>query len=680
MSTRIRLILSLTLLSLVIAVPAARAQDAVVVLTLERQTPFAICDGPCESGEAIVDVAITATNTGDTAIEDLSLGLVLAPAVDTRGDYERSMDPAVPVTTLFGVTRPQEGSIAAGKSRTFETAIDLTEFKITRDESHIYPLSIDVRSADVPVAELRTPVLFFFQPPIRPLAFTWTVEMAPPITFGPDGVFADDSIEREVAPGGRIAAQVEMLRELAETATAGNVVLSPVLVVTLQRMAAGYRVGDRQVPQGQGGSGQAQALLASLRRSLAAPNVEVSVYPFAAPQMPAMLRSGLARDLDLQIDRGRDLVSTALGITPSTSVARAPYGQLDGNAIQRLAADGATTLLVDADTVDRPAQPLDFAPLPTAALDGPGSGDPIGLVLPDPTAQALLGSELATTDPVLAAQQVLGDLAAVWQEQPVPPEGTSRGGAVSLTEDLALPARFWEAFGRRVSAAPFLDPIGADELVTRIPPAGTTDILSPSIAFFSSTYVDGIRQQRRRIDTLRSVTPDDASLADRLAQDLLFAEGGQYVGNEAAGRAWIDAVNTATGTIFVRSAPIQRQSFTLASGNTTIPIRFPASEGPPLAVSVQLQSSQLRFPNGNTQQTTISDTERVLTFEASATGAGLGSLLVVVKAPNGRVLSRSTFPVRSTAFNRVAIGITVAAALALIALWLRRLMARRRTT
>jgi hypothetical protein len=670
MSARIRLILSLTLLSLVIAVPAARAQDASVVLTLERQTPFAT------AGESAIDVSITATNTGDAPLDDLAVGLVLGTPARTRGDEQSAMDTTVPLTPQGADTRPQDGSLDAGTSRTFDISFDVLAFGVIPGESLIYPMSVDLRSGDAVVAELRTPVLFFFQTPLRPLAFTWTVEMAPPITFGPDGVFADDAIEREIAPGGRIDAQVEMLRELAKSATAVNVALSPVLVTTLQRMAAGYRVGDREVPQGEGGSGQAQTLLAKLRRSLAAPNVEVSVYPFAAPQMPAMLRSGLARDLDLQIDRGRDLVGTALGITPSTSVARAPYGELDGNAIQRLAADGATTLLVDADTVDRPVQLHDFAPLPTAAVDGPGSGDPIGLVLPDPGVQTLLTSDVVESDPVLAAQQTLGAVAAIWQELP----GTDRGAAVSLTEDLALPSRFWEAFGRRVSTAPFLDPVRADELVSTIPPVGTTDILSPSSAFFSTTYVDEIRQQRRRIDTLRSAIPDDASLADRLAQDLLFSEAGAYVGNEAAGREWIDAVNTATGTVFVRSSPIERQSFTLASGNTTIPIRFPASDGPPLDVSVELQSSQLRFPNGDRQRTTISDTERVLTFNAEATGAGLGSLQVIVRAPNGRILSTSTFPVRSTAFNRVAVGITVAAALALIALWLRRLMARRRTT
>ena len=443
MSTRIRLALALALLSVAVAVPA-RAQDASVVLTLERQTPFASRDEP------VIEVAVTAMNTGDISLEDLAIGFVLGEPTRTRGSVAAAMDPSNEITFGAGETRPQEGSLEPGQSRTFETAIDLADFGVSQVESLIYPMGVDLRSGETVLAELRTPVLFFFQAPVQqPLSFAWTIELSPPITFGPDGSFSDDSIEREVAPEGRITAQVRMLRELAEDGTEANVVLSPILVSTLQRMAGGYRVGDRQVPTGEGGSRQAQALLVSLRKSLAAPNLDVSLYPFAAPQLPAMLRSGLTRDLDLQIDRGRDLVGSVLDVTPSSPAARAPFGELDVNAIQRLAADGATTLLVDADTVDRPAQPQDFAPIPTAALDGPGSGDPIGLVLPDPGVQALLSSELAGTDPVLAAQQAVGALAAIWQEEKVPRAGLVRGAAVSLTEDLALPARFWEAFGAR---------------------------------------------------------------------------------------------------------------------------------------------------------------------------------------------------------------------------------------
>ena len=666
--TRSRVALALALLSVMLAVPA-RAQDASVILTLDRQTPFATAKDP------VIEVVLVATNTGDEPLEDLEVGFVLGTEVRTRGEVETAMDPANALTLQAGEARRQEGSLEPGRSRTFETRIDVLKFGVRPAESLIYPMAVDLRSHDTVVAELRTPVLFFFQRPFQPLSFAWTIELAPPIAFGPEG-FVDDTIEGEIASGGRIAAQVGLIRQLAEDGTAANVVLSPVLVSTLRRMAGGYVVGDREVPAGVDGSGRAQELLSSLRRSLAAPRLAVSLYPFAAPQLPAMLRSGLTRDLDLQIDRGRDLVGSALGVTSSSTAVRGPDGELDGNAIQRLAADGATTLLVEADSVERPAQPLDFAPLPTAAMDVPGSGDPLALVLPDPGAQAVLGSDLPTADPVLAAQQTLGALAAIWQEQKVPPEGTVRGAAISLTEDLSLPARFWEALGRRVAGAPFLDVVTGEGLVERIPPVGTAELLAPSTGSFSAGYVEAIRQERRRIEALRAVAPQDEA-ADALAENLLYAEAGAYVGDEDSGRAWIDATHAATERVFVRAAPLPDQVFTVASGTVAIPLRIPGSPGPPLSVRIQLKSAGLRFPDGDAQDTVITDEDRVLSFRIEATGAGQIPVSVLVLAPNGRVLSESTLVVRSTAFNRVALAITAVAALALIALWLRRLMARR---
>jgi hypothetical protein len=672
MSTRIRLAIALALLSVAVAVPTARAQDATVVLTLERQTPFSTPQDP------VLDLAVTATNTGDARLTDLSIGLLLGTAVRTRGDEQLSMDPTIPLTSLDGETPEQKGSLGPGESRTFETAIDLTAFGVSQVESLIYPLGIDIRSGDSVLAEIRTPVLFIFQTPLVPLSLAWTIELAPPITFGPDGWFDDATMELAIAPGGTIAERVASLRILADARTPVDVALSPVLVDTLQRMAKGYRVDGRQVAAGHGGAAAAQQTLASLRVSLNAPTSEVSVYPFAAPQLPSLLRSGLGRDLDLQIDRGRDLVGSAMDLTPSSAVARPPDGQLDENAIQRLAADGATTLLVDADTVERPAQPLDFAPLPTAGFDLPGGGDPMAMVLPDPGTQAVLASDLVRTDPILASQQALGSLAAVWKESPVP--STTRGVAVSLTEDLGLPGRFWEAFTRRVAGAPFLEPVSARELVSRIPPVGTSDLLAPSGAFFSDDYVNAIRQERHRIDALRSVLPGDTELADELSRDLLYAEAGTYVDDPGAGRRWTDAVHARTEAIFSRAAPAPDQAFTLASGNTTIPLLLPGSEGPPLTVQIELQSSQLRFPDGAVQEATIGNEDRYLVFRVQATGAGQGSVRVLIRAPNGRVLSDSTLVVRSTAFNRIAVAITVAAALALVALWMRRLIARRRTT
>jgi hypothetical protein len=80
------------------------------------------------------------------------------------------------------------------------------------------------------------------------------------------------------------------------------------------------------------------------------------------------------------------------------------------------------------------------------------------------------------------------------------------------------------------------------------------------------------------------------------------------------------------------------------------------------------------------QEATIGSQDRSVVFRVQATGAGQGSVQVIVRAPNGRVLSESILVVRSTAFNRIALAITAAAALGLVLLWVRRLVARRRMT
>jgi len=222
--------------------------------------------------------------------------------------------------------------------------------------------------------------------------------------------------------------------------------------------------------------------------------------------------------------------------------------------------------------------------------------------------------------------------------------------------------------------------VTAGELVELVPPIGATELASPSDGAFSSSYVEAIRHERRRIDNVRSAAPSDAALADDLAQDLLYAEGGGYVGDETRGRVWIDAVHATTERVFARAAPYPDQAFTLASGDTTIVLRFPGSEGPPLSVLVELQSPALDLPDGNVQETTIADEDRFVAFRVQTRGAGQIPVTVVTRAPNGRVLNEMQIDVRSTAFNRVAVAITLLAALALIALWLRRLIARRRTT
>ena len=137
-------------------------------------------------------------------------------------------------------------------------------------------------------------------------------------------------------------------------------------------MADGYERADgTPVEAGKDGAANAAALLASLRSVAQAPGVQVSTLPFSAPLIPSLLSNGLSDDLVRQRSAGDAIVSTALGVTPAPEVSRPPEGALDDGAIDALALGGASTLLGDVGTVERPAQPNGFAPLPTATLTTP---------------------------------------------------------------------------------------------------------------------------------------------------------------------------------------------------------------------------------------------------------------------------------------------------------------------
>src|SRR5207249_460718 len=98
----------------------------------------------------------------------------------------------------------------------------------------------------VPGAELRTPVVFLVRTPEMPLRLAWTVVLHQPIQFGPDGVFRSDALERAIAPGGRLSGAIEALRRLVEEprAPAVDIVISPILLLELDRMRHGYQVAD----------------------------------------------------------------------------------------------------------------------------------------------------------------------------------------------------------------------------------------------------------------------------------------------------------------------------------------------------------------------------------------------------------------------------------------------------
>lgn len=653
--------------------PVAKAQDEpVAALTLERQTPFVFVND-----DPVLEVRVRAENLGAAPLDDLSLGVTLGLAVTTRTAYDASLLDG-PAFSLKSETLAVDGSLQPGEARVFEVQLNLVNFLVTTTESRIYPLRIDLRVGGLPTgAELRTPVLVLARQPEQPLEVTWVMELNPPPAIGTDGRLVDPSFLEAIAPGGALRGEVDALGAAAAGPEpfGADVVVSPRFLDELGQMADGFLLPDgTTVAAGEGAAADAADLIDTLRAVAASDLVEISALPYAAPNLPALLRSSLARDVDQQVDLGISVVTDALGVAPSTTVARAPGGALDQATIEHLSVQGASIVLADADTIERPADPEGLTLAPTGLIAG-GFRD-LPATLPDPGVQALIAAPSTSLDPTLAAQAVLGELAAVWQE--APSTGVPRGVVIS-TAGLALPARFSETFGRRLVDAPFLHPVSASRLLEEIPPVDPPQTLTtPSTAVITQDYTEAIKRERRRVDALESMLEDPGGLPDRLRTSLLVAESGAFVGNESSGRRWIDGVTAVTGSVFEAATPRTSQQFTLDSTSGTIPIRLGDPGDRILNVVIELSSAHLRFPQGNERSVRITEPDQIVFFPVETAGTGQIIVVAVVKAPlpSGRTVAATNLVVRSTAYSRIALIVTAGAALVLVLLWARRFVRR----
>ena len=671
------LLVSLLSLGVVLDMPVVAAQQTTSIrLTLLSQTPW---NSSYEEGGRELLIRFRADNFGAEPLEELSIGVTLFGRLISRTELEDALisDPAL---ALDVETYAREGSIDPRATRDFEVPFALDSGGIDPDDSGVYPLKIELRSGTTSLGAIRTPVVFLVRRPETPLGLSWTFVLDHPIEFGPDGVFTSTSLEQRLAPRGALASQIRALRALATRPPQPvvHVAVSPMLLRQLAMMRDGYKIivaGEiRRVDAGNDGAGDAADALADLQEIAAAPNVRVSALPFSAPELPSLLAGGLGQDLPEQLERGRDVVSTLLETTPVPGVLRPPHSAIDDATIRELAAAGISTVIVGPETVEVEPHPQGFAGPPTATL---GDDSEIQAVVPDPAVAALLESPDATTDPVRDAQIVVGALASIWQEQP----GLLRGLALVVPEDATLPADFYVPFTRAIASAPWLTPMDAEELTTTFAPEDPSVLAPTSPSRFDFTYVDDLRQARRRISTFRDIIVGESDEPDRLEGTLLLAESRQFLSDPGGGLAFIADVHDSVSAVF-RSVTIDTvDNITLTSSTGSgIPVTVRNGGETPLRVRVQLASPFL-LGIASEQDLELRPREaQTVTFRVNARSTGRFEATLRMLAPGGRPIGRAVeITIRSTVLNRIALLITIAAALVLLGLWARRFIPRRKS-
>ena len=658
--------------------PAVAQDEGAVRLVLFRQTPVATADHPFE-------IRVGAVNESPAPYSDLQLTVAVYAAVGSRSEYGQTLT-AGSTSPVAAEPRSLRGALEPGvdNGRSFPSV----ELPMSGTVNALHPVTVELRADGglTPLAVLRTSVLFIAEDerPEVPLNVSLSFVLDEPVRTRPDGVHLDEGLETSLAAGGRLETIVAALEQTPVPAT---LVLSPLLLDELRRMADGYRVqeGDtqRSVPPGEAGAAAATGMLERLRALAARVEIEVVALPFASPSIPALVDADLGEDLRVQIERGRQVVAEILATEPSTTVFRPPGSSLSPAALDVLAlllrADGQLEpLLVDAEVL-APPEGLTLSP-PGAALLDSATGD-LPVIAPDPILEDR--TEAVPNDPALAAMWTLGELAALYLEQP----SIDRGAAIVFSEDEAPSPPFLRTLLRglrpepdeqwvRLTSNP--NRVVAAETGPEDPPLALRDLQHSSRSTIVSEAVTAtLGRAKSALSRLEAIEASPA-LVEQIRRNLLVAESRYLLGRESLALEFLSAARASVAAEFAKIRPPDTDSeVTLTSRSGTIPLTIRNEADYPVRVRVTLGSTRLQFLGGASRDLVLEPPGASISFPVRAQTTGRFPVAVQVRTPDGGgLVAESSIVVRSTAYNRVALAVTIGAALFLALWWGRRFLPR----
>ncbi len=420
--------------------------------------------------------------------------------------------------------------------------------------------------------------------------------------------------------------------------------------------------------------------LAQLGQLAGTPSVhQLAAAPFTPVNAAGLIGAGLGAELALQVARGVETVAVATGRPPPDPAAGlGPWitgDGLDPAALSALVADGFGQVVLPADAFSSTPQSGSTA-IPFTVLDSRGA--PVAVLPSDSDLTARFAA--AAADPVLAAHQLVAELAQLYYERP---NGTSPRvvAAVPPTGWSADPA-FVDTLLGALTGNPVAEPVTVAGAVTALgPPAPCRSgchLLAPA---GTNLPVGSIRSQRARVNQFAGAALGAHSLAQQLGDLVLSgeAESLRPVQQAAVLRNAGGAVDAQLGQLVVAGD----QTITLTASTGRVPVSIESSAPYPVAGSLTLTSDKLLFAGGGTQWTTnvtvAPHHTDVVYVHVQARASGVFKVSVVLRAPGGGLeLAAAELAVRSTATSVVGVVLS-AGAIAVLAVWWVRTSLRRRS-
>lgn len=573
------LLLGLVFLALAATGPGAgrAAAQARAPSQAERQPVQVLLDGitpKAPRAGSTVEITGQLVNASKRPVRDLTvrLGFSLTPFV-RRGQLETyAKDGGLAVPPVFGVQAKVADTLAPGASAPW--SLRVTTKKLGLRGFGVYPLAVEALSGPRRVDVLRTFLPFMpDKVPPKPTRVAWLWPIFERPHRSDDVTFIDDDLSRTLAPDGRLGQLVSAPAKAGQGTPPVPLTwaIDPAVLQAAQDMTDGYTVrppsgkGTKHEPSTSDASETAKEWLDRLRD--ATKDEKVLSMPYADPDVMALHRAGLDKDLTFAVTKGPSVAEDVLGRDVVHDAVWPPAGWLDQDTLDSLTVAGVHSVILN-DHALPPEQQLTFTP--NAGARTPTIGGTAQAFIADGTLTDILGSN--TRRPggaALTEQRFLAETALITAELPYQ-ERTL----------LVTPPRRWNpgpdfaaAVLKDTASVPWLRPVDLSDIAS----PGSSDIARRGLLYPSYVlddeldphYLAQVRAMDRDLERFTSILAPRSSSFDFA---ILRTESSAWRGHRKLGERLHRAVRASLDRQRDKVQVLTRGPLLLAGSTGTVPV------------------------------------------------------------------------------------------------------------
>jgi hypothetical protein len=521
--------------------------------------------------------------------------------------------------------------------------------------SGVYPAEVQLFSSDgVVVAHLTTYLTYAEQKSANSLVFSWVVPIGGPVDIRPTG-----PLPRAIAPlsPARIAALAQLTDTLADNlGVQVSVAPSP---ATVQRLEMS-------------GSRNARVVLSDLKAIAGAGPGRLVAQPYVPVSLSSLSEAGIDEEIKGQVQGAEGIMTQALaGVAASDQPSFGTWvedGPVNPAVAGGLADVGAKGIVVP-DTDLAPASEQSHATWSQPFLLTLGRAS-VPAAVSDSELSAHFTAE--RRDPVLAANQLLAELAMIHFE--LPDSSEVRGVIAIPPSDWDPDPQFVTTLVSGLNNNPVVATATLTSFFNTVPKGGNEAPSTRHLAGtanpqrISSSEAAAIVTARKQINGFTAAV--GASVVTNQLEGLLLSSESSQLSTEAQ-RSGIATFERHLDSE-LSGIKVVPSTVTLTARTASIPITILSSADFALKATLILSSPKLQFPGGATRTVDIDHPTNSTQIEVRARTTGDLPLKFELTSPGrGLVITEGQLTVRSTATSIVGIVLTLVAAIVLLGWWAR---------